>query len=43
MLNGNEALAALLDSDVAAECMGINLAVYKTIAFAVSAAATAST
>ena len=34
------ALAALLDSDVAAECMGINLAVFKTIAFAVSAAAT---
>ena len=34
------ALAAILDSDVAAECMGINLPVFKTIAFAVSAAAT---
>ena len=34
------ALAAVLDSDVAAECMGINLAVVKTTAFAVSAVAT---
>jgi branched-chain amino acid transport system permease protein len=34
------ALAALRDSDVAAESMGINLAVFKTAAFAVSASVT---
>ncbi len=34
------ALAAIRDSDVAAESMGINLAVFKTIAFALSACAT---
>lgn len=34
------ALAAIRDSDVAAESMGINLAVFKTVAFAMSAAAT---
>ena len=34
------ALAAILDSDIAAECMGINIALFKTIAFSVSAAAT---
>ena len=34
------ALAAIRDSDVAAECLGINLALYKTAAFAISAAVT---
>ncbi len=34
------ALSALRDSDVAAESMGINLALFKTAAFAISAAAT---
>jgi branched-chain amino acid transport system permease protein len=34
------ALAAIRDSDIAAQSMGVNVAIFKTIAFALSAAAT---